>query len=122
MPVFPSNTLITDVLNLIKNDTPFLALYTATPGPTGGGTEVTGGSYSRKSITFGAISAGSMSNSALITYAGLPSATITHYGILDAATGGNLLVYGALNSTAAVISGDQVQIPASGITINLTGS
>lgn len=122
MSVFPSTVFITDVLNLIKNDTPYLALYTASPNAGGGGTEVSGGSYSRKSITFGAISSGSMSNSGSITYSGLPNATITHFGILDAASGGNLLVYGALNSTAAVISGDQVQIPASGITINLTGS
>ena len=122
MPVIPSNALITDTLNLIKNDTPYLALYTVSPTASGGGTEVSGGSYSRKAITFGAISSGSMSNSAAITFTGLPTANITHYGILNAATGGTLKVFGSLNSAAAVVTGDQVQFPANNITINLSGS
>lgn len=122
MPVFPSTALITDTLELIKNDTPYLALYTASPNAGGGGTEVTGGSYARQAITFGAISSGSMSNSSTITFTGLPTATITHYGILDASTGGELKVYGAINSVATVVSGDQLQFPTSSITINLAGS
>lgn len=122
MPVLPTTALITDTLNLIKNDTPFLALYTASPTVSGGGTEVTGGSYARKAITFGAITSGSMNNNASISYAGLPTSTITHYGILNAATGGTLKVYGALNSPASVVTGDQLQFPASSITINLSGS
>lgn len=122
MPVLPTTSLITSTLNLIKNDTPYLALYTSSPNAGGGGTEVSGGSYARLPITFGAISSGSMSNTAAITFSGLPNATITHYGILNASTSGTLKVYGALNSNAVVISGDQVQFPASSITINLTGS
>lgn len=122
MPVLPSTVLITETLNLIKNDTPYLALYTASPNAGGGGTEVTGGSYARQAVTFGAISSGSMSNSSTITFSGLPNATITHYGILDASTGGDLKVYGAINSVATVVSGDQLQFPTSSITINLAGS
>lgn len=122
MPVLPSTALITDTLNLIKNDTPYLALYTASPNAGGGGTEVTGGSYARQAITFGSISAGSMNNSSSITFTGLPTATITHYGILDASTGGELKVYGAINSVASVVTGDQLQFPTSSITINLAGS
>lgn len=122
MPVLPSTALITDTLNLIKNDTPYLALYTASPNAGGGGTEVTGGSYARQAVTFGAISSGSMSNSSTITFSGLPNATITHYGILDASTGGDLKVYGAINSVATVVSGDQLQFPTSSVTINLAGS
>lgn len=122
MPVLPSNQLITDTLNLIKNDTPFLALYTASPSPSGGGTEVAGGSYSRLALTFGAISSGSMSNTAALTFSGLPNSTVTHYGILNASTGGTLKVFGALNSLAVVVSGDQIQFPVSSIQINLTGS
>lgn len=122
MPVLPSTALITDTLNLIKNNTPYLALYTASPTPSGGGTEVSGGSYARLAVTFGAISSGSMSNTAALTFSGLPNATITHYGILTAATGGSLKVYGALNASAAVVTGDQVQFPVGSITINLSGS
>ena len=122
MPVFPTTALITDTLNLIKNATPYLALYTATPTISGGGTEVPGGSYARLPITFGTITAGSMSNTAAITFSGLPNSNITHYGILTAVTGGTLKVFGTLNSTAVVISGDQVQFPIGSIVINLSGS
>lgn len=122
MSVLPTTSLITSTLNLIKNDTPYLALYTSSPNAGGGGTEVSGGSYARQAITFGSITSGSMTNSSAITFSGLPNSTITHYGILNASTSGTLKVYGALNSTAVVISGDQVQFPTSSITINLTGS
>lgn len=122
MPVLPTTALITDTLNLIKNDTPYLALYTATPTVSGGGTEVSGGSYERIAITFGSITAGSMANTGALTFSGLPNATITHYGILDASTSGELKVFGSLNSTAVVISGDQVQFPIGSIVINLSGS
>lgn len=122
MPVLPSTQLITDTLNLIKNNTPHLALYTASPNAGGGGTEVSGGSYARLPITFGAITSGSMSNTTALTFSGLPNATVTHYGILTTLTGANLKVYGAINAQAVVISGDQIQFPVGSIVINLSGS
>lgn len=122
MPFLPSTTLITDTLNLIKNDTPYIALFTASPNAGGGGTEVTGGSYARQSITFGAIASGSMSSSNTITFTGLPSATITHYAIFDAVSSGDMKGYGALSSTATVTSGDQMQFSAGTITVSLAGS
>lgn len=122
MSVFPSTSLVQDALSLIKNDTPYLALYTSSPSAGGGGTEVSGGSYSRKSITFGSITSGAMSNTNTITFSGMPTANITHFAIHDASTGGELKVYGALSSTAAIVSGDQVQFAIGSIQINLSGS
>ena len=122
MSVLPSTALITDTLNLIKNNTPHLALYTVSPSAGGGGTEVSGGSYARLPITFGTITGGSMSNTTALTFSGLPNATITHYGILTSLTGSTLKVYGAINTSAVVISGDQVQFPIGSIVINLSGS
>ena len=122
MSVILTTSYITETLNLIKNDTPYLALYTASPNAGGGGTEVSGGSYARLPITFSSITSGTMSNTASIVFSGLPNATITHYGVLNAATGGTLKVYGTLNSSAAVRDGDQVQFPVGSITINLAGS
>ena len=122
MSVLPSSAYITETLNLIKNNTPYLALYTASPNAGGGGTEVSGGSYARQSVAFGAISSGSMSNTSAITFTNLPAATITHFAVLSASTAGTMRVYGALNASAAVISGDQVQFPVGSITINLAGS
>lgn len=122
MPFTPSTSLATQTLNSIKNDTPFLALYTSSPTVGGGGTEVSGGSYARQPITYSAITGGSMSNSSAITYNGLPNSTITHYGVLNAATGGTLKGFGALNSPVSVVSGDQLQFPVGSHTVNITGS
>lgn len=121
MSVIPTTNYIESTLNLIKTGH-YLALYTASPNAGGGGTEVSGGSYARLAITFGTITSGSMSNTSTLTFSGLPNATITHYGIISASTGGTLKVYGTLNSTAVVVSGDQVQFPTGSITINLSGS
>ena len=122
MPFVPTNTLINSTLNSIKTDTPYLALFTSSPSASGGGTEVSGGSYSRQAITYGTISSGSMSNTAAITFSGLPNATITHYAVINAATGGTMKGYGTLSSTAAVVSGDQVQFPIGAHTISVSGS
>lgn len=91
-----------------------VALYTATPGETGGGTEVSGGSYARQSVTaanWSAVSAGEPStidNAANIQF---PTATadwgtITSGGVLDALTSGNLLYFGALTQSKVVNNGD----------------
>ena len=56
------------LLTLFKNEGPYyLALFTATPGETGGGTEVSGGAYARRQVTFGNPSNGSMKNSAAVS-------------------------------------------------------
>ena len=121
MSVIPTTAFIESTLNQIKTGH-YLALYTASPNAAGGGTEVSGGSYARLAITFGTITAGAMSNSAALTFSGLPSGTITHYGIMSAVTGGTLKVYGAINSSAVVVSGDQIQFPIASAVINLSGS
>lgn len=122
MSQFPSNVLITEALNLIKNDTPYMALYTTNPTAADTGTEVTGGGYSRQAITFGSITGGSMSNTVAVTFASLPNATVTHFGIRDASTSGDLKTYGALNASGAVIAGDQITFPIGSIVVNLSGS
>lgn len=106
--------------------TMYVALHTATPSDTGGGTEVSTSStgYARVGVTSalanwaGTQSAGSTtassgtggttSNNAAITF-GAPIADwgrITHFGIYDASTGGNLLFYGALDTAKNVNNGD----------------
>lgn len=119
----PSNALKTSFFNLIKADTPFLALYTVTPTATGGGTEVTGGSYSRKAIVFGTpnLATGVMANSGAITFAGMPTVNITHYGILNAATGGTLKAFGTVASIST-LTGDEVSIAIGNLTITFAGS
>lgn len=93
----------------------WVALYTAAPSDTGGGTEVTGGAYARVAVSRAtgswAAPTGSpsaTSNSAVVTFPS-PTAnwgTVTHFGVLDAATGGNLLYWGVLSVSRNILSGD----------------
>ena len=100
-----------------------VALYTAAPGETGGGTEVSGGSYARVQrnpldANWSAASAtdGLTDNVAALTYPA-PTANwgvITHFAILDATTGGNFLVYGALTTSKTVNNADPAPAFAAG--------
>jgi hypothetical protein len=89
----------------------YVALYTATPSDAGGGTEVSGNNYSRKSTAaadWNAAASGSASNANAITFA-VPSGswgTVTHFGIFDAATAGNLIRWAALGASKTIGNGD----------------
>jgi hypothetical protein len=78
----------------------YVALYTANPTAAGGGTEVSGGGYARRAITFGAASGApaTVNNNAGVQW---PAATadwglIFSAGVLDAATAGNLMAFGLM--------------------------
>lgn len=102
----------------------FVALFTAAPSDTGGGTEVTGGSYARVALNplfsnwkgtnnevtavDSAGTSGTTKNNSTITFAS-PSATwglITHIALFDASTSGNMLWWGALTNSKNVNIGD----------------
>lgn len=121
MPMFPSSPTIESALNLITSGG-WLALYTSNPTAADVGTEVTGGSYARKAITFGSTVAQTRTNSATVTFSGLPTATITHYGIRSAVTGGTLRSFGTLNASLVTVSGDEANFPVSSISVTLNGS
>jgi hypothetical protein len=108
----------------------YVALYTAAPSDSGGGTEVSGGSYARTAVTnnttnFPSASSGSKSNANAITF---PTATgswgtVTHFGILDASSGGNLLAWGALSGgSIAPTTGDTVSFDAGALVLSLAGA
>jgi hypothetical protein len=85
----------------------FVALYTAAPSDSGGGTEVSTGGYSRQAVTFSVASAGATSNTGALTFTASASwGTITHIGIFDASTGGNLLMHGALTTPRTIGAGE----------------
>ncbi|CAH2606330.1 conserved protein of unknown function (plasmid) [Rhodovastum atsumiense] len=101
----------------------YIGLMTAAPSDTGPGTEVTGAGYARVSVsrataswngTHGSTSGnssgtnGTTTNAIAVNFA-VPTANwgnITHWGVWDAATGGNLHWYGALTTSKTVNSGD----------------
>jgi hypothetical protein len=99
----------------------YAALFTVAPSDTGGGTEVSGGSYARQSMAFGTASSGSISNSGSVEY---PTATgdygtVVAMGLFDAASSGNLLAYGNLTASKTVSNGDVFRFNASSVTISL---
>lgn len=119
--------------NKILNDylvtgTPYVALYITDPGETGtAGTEVAGGGYAKKPVTF-TVTASSASNSADVNF-GQASASwgnVAYFAILDGSSGtAKVLFHGALENgsgvptTFAVNNGDTFKFPASSLTISL---
>lgn len=115
----------------------YVGLHTTAPSDTGGGTEVSGGSYARASVsaslanfagtqgagttTASSGNTGTTSNNASITFV-TPTATwgtVSGFGIYDAASGGNLLFYGALSISKTINQGDTVTFPAASLSIQI---
>jgi len=100
--------------------TVYVGLFTSDPTDAGSGTEASGSGYAREAASFGAASSGSASNDAEINF-GAPSGgnwgTITHFGIFDASTSGNLLIHGALTASKATADGDPVTFAIGALTI-----
>lgn len=91
--------------------TAYIALYTAAPSDSGGGTEVSGNNYSRKQTAgsdWGAAASGSIANSTTLTFATPSNAwgTVTHFALFDNSTGGNLLYWGPLSVSKTIGQGD----------------
>jgi hypothetical protein len=101
--------------------TVYVSLWTSDPTDAGSGTEVSGGSYARTAVTFGAPSNGVTTNSADVTF---PTATGTWgtvgwIGINDALTTGNLLYHTALDTSKTVTSGDIFKISTGNLSVTL---
>ena len=101
----------------------YVALYTVAPTDTGGGTEVTGGSYARQSgaFTVSGTNPTQASNSSAIEY---PTATgnygtVVAVGIFDASSSGNLLAYANLTASKVVSTGDVFRFNAGDLDVTL---
>lgn len=109
-----TNFLKDKVLNKIFNGTDFtitgteLSLHTADPTDTGTN-EVTGGSYTRQSLSWGTALNGEITTDLDVEFSNMPAATITHVGIWD---GTDFLWYGALPANIQVLDGQTVRISA----------
>lgn len=86
----------------------YLGLFTSAPNDAGGGTEVSTGGYSRQSMAFSTSSSGTTSNTGAISFtaSGANFGTVTHVGIFDASSSGNLLWHGAMTASKTVEDGD----------------
>jgi hypothetical protein len=101
--------------------TKYLALFTAiADGETGSVTELSGSAYARQSVAF-TTSGNTTSNNAAVEF---PTATgswgtVTHVGVYDASSSGNLMAYATLSSSKAIATGDVFRVPSGDLDITL---
>jgi hypothetical protein len=124
MSNYLENALINATLRATTFTSPatvYVSLHTADPTDDGSGTEVSGGSYARKSATFASPSNGASSTSADVTFDQATGSwgTITHIGLWDASTSGNLLYHTALTASKAIATGDIFKIASGSLTVTL---
>ncbi len=108
-------------LDTLFGGTVYLALFTAAPTIAGGGTEVSGGSYARRLITYASAASRAKLSSAVLTF---PSATgswgtVTHYALFPSLTGGTMIAFDAFTSSFSVVSTEVVRVAvgATGVTL-----
>jgi hypothetical protein len=106
----------------------FVALYTAPPSDTGGGTEVSasGTGYARTAVTFGAATGSgagpsTVRNSANVEF---PAATtnwgdVTHFAIFTASTAGTMLGWAPLAAARTILAGDTLRFLANELAVTL---
>jgi len=124
MSNYLENGLLNAVLRATSYTSPttvYVGLYTSDPGEANTGTEVSGGSYARKSATFNAPSNGVCTNSAAVEFDQATGSwgTISHIGILDAITSGNLLFYTDITTSKTIESGDVFKMSAGSLSVTL---
>ena len=105
---------------IVKSDTADLYWI---PYDSGGGTEVTGSGYARQSVTFDAGSSpgGTTQNSGAVSFtaSGGNFGTVTHIGIFDAVSGGNLLWHGAMTASKTINDGETLEFSAGNIDLTI---
>ena len=124
MSNYLENALINGTLRATSYTAPttvYVALYTDDPTDADTGTEVSGGSYARTSVTFAAPSNGVTTNSADVTFptCTLSWGTVTHIGLRDASTGGNLLYHTPLDASKTIDLGDIFKITTGNLSVTL---
>jgi hypothetical protein len=124
-----SNTFETTVLTwLLTNSAAtrptawYVALFTSNPAEDASGTEVStsGTAYARQSVTF-SVSGNTATNTAAIEFptATASYGTVTHVGVYDASTAGNLIAYAALTTSKAIDTGDVLRLPANDLDVTM---
>jgi len=124
MSNYLENALINGTLRATSYTAPttvYVALYTSDPTDADTGTEVSGTSYVRQSVTFGAPSNGVTTNSAAVEFpqAGGSWGTVTYIGLRDASTAGNLLYHTALDTSKTIATGDVFRIAIGSLSVTL---
>jgi hypothetical protein len=124
-----SNFLETALINATLRNTSYtspatvyVGLYLTNPTDANTGTEVSGGSYARTAVTFGAPSNGASLNNAAVEFPQATASwgTVAYIGILDASTSGNLLYHTALDTSKTIDTGDIFKIAIGSLSVTLS--
>ena len=124
-----SNTFETRVLTWLftgdavtRPSSLYVALFTSNPAEDASGTEVStsGTAYARQSAIF-SVTGDTASNTAAIEFptATASYGTVSHVGVFDASTGGNLIAHAALTTSKAIDTGDVFRVPTGDLDITL---
>ena len=106
----------------------WVALYTAAPSDTGGGTQVSGTDYARVQATFtvtagtgGSADPSEAENSAAIEFpeAGGSWGEVVAVGVFDNSSGGNLLCWATLTTPKTIGTGDVARFAAGELVFTL---
>ncbi|MNB67234.1 hypothetical protein D3C81_309290 [compost metagenome] len=111
--------------NYVPPATLHVALYTSNPTAADTGTEVSGGAYARQAITFGApaVEGGkqTVKNAEVVfPVATADWGTVTHIGVRDAASAGNLLYFIALDNARTILSGDRFRLLPDNVSVKIS--
>jgi phage gp29-like protein len=124
MAVGASAALCNSFLNALGNNTaysvtlPYIKLHVGDPGAAGTSNAAT--ETTRKSISFGASSAGIILNDVAVTWTNIAgSQDATHFTIWDDITAGNFLASGTITANAYT-AGDTYTIAIGGLSVSLT--
>lgn len=89
-----------------------MALVTAAGTDSTAGTEVTGGSYTRKNLAVAAAVNGAVSNSADLTFTAMPACTVVGWEIWDSASTPIRWSYGPFDAPKTLAAGDEFKVIA----------
>jgi len=120
LPAAQENTGIAALF--VPSTTYYLALFITDPGTTGASGEVTGGSYARQAIVFGAASGGSEASTDAQNFTGMPAEAggIPYLAIFTLASGGTYLGGGTVSGVSSVTSGATVTFAIGAVTVALS--
>lgn len=100
----------------------YVGLFTSDPTDTGvAGTEVSGNGYARTAVTF-SVTGNTASNTGGVEFpaaSGGNWGTVGWIGIMDASSGGNMIIHSALTASKVIADGDVFRIPTGDLDVTL---
>ena len=98
----------------------YLGLATQSFTDANSSVELTGNNYSRVAVTFDSAASGTADNTSAIEFAAATGSwgSVSHFGLFDASSGGNLLIHGAFTAAKTIASGDVLKIDAGDLDIS----